>query len=42
VEEIGERKVGKYLAIHIWSPNMAKAISSNVSIRNDGLSPGLY
>jgi len=31
------RKVGKYLAIQIWSPNMAKDISKNVSILNGGI-----
>jgi len=33
---------GKYLAIQIWSPNKADAISSNVSILKGGLSPGRY
>jgi len=37
--EMGMKKVGNYLAIKIWSPKTAKAISSNVSILNDGLSP---
>jgi len=41
-EEMGMRKVEKYLAIQIWSPNTANAISSNVSILNGGLSPGRY
>jgi len=29
-KEMAMTKVGKYLAIKIWSPNTAKAISSNV------------
>jgi len=43
-KEMRMRKVGsgKYLAIQIWSPNTAKAISSNISILNGGLSPGRY
>jgi len=28
---------GKYLAIQIWSPNTAKAISSNVAIVTNSL-----
>jgi len=39
----GERKeMGMYVAIQIWSPKTAKAISNNISILNGGLSPGRY
>lgn len=36
---MGERKVWICLAIQIRSPNAGKVIVSNVSIRNDVLSP---
>jgi len=29
-KKMGMRKVGRYLAIQIWSLNTAKAISSNI------------
>jgi len=41
-KNMGMRKVGKYLAIQIWSSNTAKTISSNFLILNGGLSPGRY
>lgn len=36
------RMVGKYLITQILSLNLAKAISSNVSVSNDDISPNRY
>lgn len=40
--EMMERKVKRYLAIQIWSPDTAKAISGNFSILNGCLLTARY
>lgn len=37
-KEIGEKTVGKYLAIQNWSSNMVKVILNIIEVLNGGLS----